>query len=79
MTLGDSGDEMSYFKQLLDNAQIKADNVSYAERRAQEMANGDMDEDYSLEGKDIIENQYESNFECRLSCRGSKPCHGRNS
>ncbi len=51
LTLGtDAGDEMGYFKQILDVAQNKADNVGYAERRAQEMASGDMDE-YSLEGK----------------------------
>ena len=50
LTLGSSGDEMSYFKQLLDDARSKADNTGYAERRAQEMANGDM-EDYSLEGR----------------------------
>ena len=52
LTLGDtSGDELSYFRQLLEVAQTKADNAGYAERRAQEMANGDMMEDYSLEGK----------------------------
>ena len=52
LTLGDAADgELSYFKQLLEVAQTKADNCGYAERRAQEMANstgGDM-EDYSLE------------------------------
>lgn len=53
LTLGDTGDgELSYFKQLLDVAQTKAENCGYAERRAQEMANacGDLD-DYTLEGK----------------------------
>ena len=50
LTLGDAGDELSYFKQILDEARSKADNIGYAERRAQEMACGDM-EDYSLEGK----------------------------
>ena len=39
---------MSYFKQLLEVHSSKTLNVGYAERRAQEMANGDM-EDYSLE------------------------------
>ena len=52
LTLGDtSGDELSYFRQMLEVAQAKTDNVGYAERRAQEMASGDMMEDYSLEGK----------------------------
>ena len=52
LTLGDtSGDELSYFRQMLEVAQAKTDNVGYAERRAQEMAGGDMTEDYSLEGK----------------------------
>jgi len=50
LTLGDTGDELSYFKQLLVVAMEKADNVGYAERRAQEMASADI-EDYSLEGK----------------------------
>lgn len=51
LTLGDtSGDELNYFRQLLEVAQTKAENTGYAERRAQEMAGGDM-EDYSLEGK----------------------------
>ena len=36
---------------MLEVAQTKAENTGYAERRAQEMANGDMMEDYSLEGK----------------------------
>ena len=50
LTLGDMGDgEMSYFKQLLEVAQTKADNCGYAERRAQEMASVGEMEDYSLE------------------------------
>ena len=47
---GEAGDELSYFRQILNDAQTKAENIGYAERRAQEMACGDM-EDYSLEGK----------------------------
>ena len=50
LTLGDTGDELGYFRQLLDVAQQKSQGESYAERRASEMANGDM-EDCSLEGK----------------------------
>ena len=54
LTLGDTGDgELSYFRQLLEVAQTKADNVGYAERRAQEMANSANDDsnydEYSLE------------------------------
>ena len=54
LTLGDTGDgELSYFRQLLEVAQTKADNVGYAERRAQEMANSTNDDsnydEYSLE------------------------------
>ena len=49
LTLGDTGDgELSYFKQLLEVAQQKTEQCGYAERRAQEMGAGDMD-DYSLE------------------------------
>ena len=49
LTLGDTSDgELGYFKQLLDVAQTKVENSGYAERRAQEMGSGDM-EDYSLE------------------------------
>ena len=50
LTLADTGDEMGYFRQVLETAQQKSEEESYAERRAQEMANGDM-EDCSLEGK----------------------------
>ena len=46
----DNGDELSYFKQMLEVAQAKAYNTGYAERRAQEIANGDTEE-YSMEGK----------------------------
>ena len=53
LTLGDTSDEMGYFSSILNMAQSKADNTGYAERRAQEMANGDL-EDYSLEGKQML-------------------------
>ena len=57
LTLGamDSGqDELSYFRQILEEAQNKAEQESYAERRAQEMAYGGGDDaDGSfLQGKD---------------------------
>ena len=73
LTLGETGDEMSYFKQLLEVAQEKADNTSYAERRAQEMASGDMEE-YSLEGK------LETYGLLTLfgGCRGGNAGNGRN-
>ena len=50
LTLSDTGDELSVFRQVLETAQQKAEAESYNERRAQEIANGDM-EDCSLEGK----------------------------
>ena len=73
MTLGDTGDELGYLRQLIDVARQKADGVGYAERRAQEMASGDM-EDYSLEGK------YTSVILIMIAFlnRGSNTCHGGN-
>ena len=75
LTLGDtSGDELSYFRQMLEVAQVKCDNAGYAERRAQEMAGGDMMEDYSLEGK--WREMLVISFKC--GCRGGNSGHGRN-
>ena len=35
LTLGDtSGDELNYFRQMLEVAQVKSENTGYAERRA---------------------------------------------
>ena len=53
LTLSDTGDELSVFRQVLETAQQKAQAESYNERRAQEIASGDM-EDCSLEGKSQI-------------------------
>ena len=59
LTLGamDSGqDELSYFRQILDDARNKAEQESYTERRAQEMAygGGDDNDGSFLQGKDPI-------------------------
>ena len=78
MTLGgEAGDELSYFRQILNDAQTKAENIGYAERRAQEMACGDM-EDYSLEGKLTLFSRFISNMMSSYACRGGNTRHGGN-
>ena len=62
LTLGDTGDEMSYFRQILQSAQQKSESEGYAERRAAEMANGDPDdcdigEELTLAMEEITENE----------------------
>ena len=49
LTLRDSGDDMGFFKQILESAQHKADLASYGDRRSEEIQRNDMD--VTLEGK----------------------------
>ena len=50
LQIGSGVDEAGYFKTIIEQARSKTDAISYAERRAQEMAEGDMG-DFALEGK----------------------------
>lgn len=60
LSLGNGSDEMPYYKQIIDEAFMKAEQMPYAERRAFEMNSGGQD-DFSIEGK-LISTQM---------CRGS--------
>ena len=62
LTIADTGDEMSYFRQILDTALQKSESETYAERRAAEMASGDpddcsLDEELTLAMEEILENE----------------------
>lgn len=50
LSLGQGSDEIAFYKQIIDEATTKADQMPYAERRAYEMNNGG-DDDFCLEGK----------------------------
>lgn len=49
LTLNDCGDDLGYFKQILESAQQKADLACYGDRRSEEIQRNDME--VSLEGK----------------------------
>lgn len=53
LQLGETGEELTYFKEMIDSISNKTNDLSYAERRAQEI-NGET-EDVSLEGKQRAE------------------------
>ena len=55
LTLGDIGDELSYFKQLLEVVQQKIDGDSYAERRSQEI--DQTNEEINFEGKYLVNSE----------------------
>jgi hypothetical protein len=51
LSLGGGSDEIAFYKQIIEDAMQKADQMPYAERRAYEMnSNGD-DDEYTIEGK----------------------------
>ena len=49
LTLRDCGDDLGFFKQILESAQQKADLACYGDRRSEEIQRNDME--VSLEGK----------------------------
>ena len=49
LTLRDCGDDLGYFKQILESAQQKADLACYGDRRSEEIQRNDME--VTLEGK----------------------------
>ena len=62
LEIGQGTDSEEYFQQIINDANLKVDAVSYAERRAQEMGN-DSDDDFALEG--TYKFQTKSKFYCR--------------
>ena len=53
LSLGGGSDEIAFYKQIIEDAMQKSEQMPYAERRAYEMnTNGD-DDEYTIEGKPL--------------------------
>jgi hypothetical protein len=67
LSLGGGSDEIAFYKQIIDDAMEKSEQIPYAERRAYEMNNSGDDDEYTIEGKSRISH----------TRRGGLACNGR--
>ena len=51
ISLGGGSDEIAFYKQIIDDAMEKVEQMPYAERRAYEMNTSGDDDEYTIEGK----------------------------